>query len=355
MEVENIFYQMQLKRFEQFKSQNPENEDFDVIFQIDGKKLYANKYMLTSISETFKSMLSERWTTKDEPITLDGYRFEEFYQFLCFIYSGGCLITDENVFTMIDIAEYYMVEAFKDVCDEYLSNMEYDINNISTFMDCVNKYSLVKLRANLVEYVDNNFIDLLEAITLNAKKFELDYFFESERTPFREENLFEAIYNLAEKRVTEKRVIESASVKNAIKEELSDLLPKFDFIKMSHKFLLSFVVTKCGFLFPHEDLGEILVQNYNNEGKKTVKFLETGFLSDPSDDEEANMSQNNDEMSMEGCPRLRDYLDFDLLQSDDENEYENDEISMNGPFLDHILHDFERSVYAFGISNDSDA
>uniref|UniRef100_A0A914QV56 BTB domain-containing protein n=1 Tax=Panagrolaimus davidi TaxID=227884 RepID=A0A914QV56_9BILA len=193
MKAKNIFYQMQLKRFEQFKSQNPENEDFDVIFQIDGKKLYANKYMLTSISEIFKTMLSERWTTKNEPIILDGYQFEEFYQFLCFIYSGGCLITDENIFAMIDFAEYYMVESFKDVCDEYLSNMKYDINNISTFMDCENKYSLVKLRAKLVEYVDDNFFEMLEAITLNAKMFELDYFFEIERTRFREENLFEAV------------------------------------------------------------------------------------------------------------------------------------------------------------------
>uniref|UniRef100_A0AC35GQK7 BACK domain-containing protein n=1 Tax=Panagrolaimus sp. PS1159 TaxID=55785 RepID=A0AC35GQK7_9BILA len=167
--------------------------------------------------------------------------------------------------------------------------MKYDINNISSFMDCVNKYSLVLLRAKLVEYVDKNFFELLEAIGLNAKKFAFDYFFECGRARFREEKLFETIYNWAEKHALIKQnldIIESASMKNAIKEELSDFLPKFSFNKMSHKFLLSVVVTKCGFLFSHEDLDAILAQNYNNKVEPTFKLIVIRCFWDDSSDED---------------------------------------------------------------------
>uniref|UniRef100_A0A914R0E2 Uncharacterized protein n=1 Tax=Panagrolaimus davidi TaxID=227884 RepID=A0A914R0E2_9BILA len=67
------------------------------------------------------------------------------------------------------------------------------------------------------------------------------------------------------------------------------------------------------------------------------------------------MVQKTGEMLMKGCCRL---LDFDVLQSDDENEYGNDENLMNNPFLNlHLLHDSdeEDSIRTFDISNESDS
>uniref|UniRef100_A0A914YVR0 BTB domain-containing protein n=1 Tax=Panagrolaimus superbus TaxID=310955 RepID=A0A914YVR0_9BILA len=304
MDVKSIFYKMQLKRFELFKEQDYENGDFDVIFEIDGKKLYANRYVLCSISDTFKSMLSERWTKKDEPIILGGYRYEDFYQFLSFIYAAKCKLTDENIFAMVDIAEYYAVEAFKDACDEYLSAMKYDINTISEIMECANKYLLIKLKTKLIQNVDQHFFELIDPnYFLNVKKFVINYFLSCERNRYREEKLFEAVYNWAEKHASIKHnssIIElGSSLKEVIKEEMTEFLPKFDFILMSHKFLLQFVVTKCGHLFSHEDLGAILLENYNKEAKTQVKLLDSDCLhldsDDEDDEEEEHVSEDEEE------------------------------------------------------------
>uniref|UniRef100_A0AC35FYC8 BTB domain-containing protein n=1 Tax=Panagrolaimus sp. PS1159 TaxID=55785 RepID=A0AC35FYC8_9BILA len=65
--------------FEIFKAQN--SEDFDVAFEIDGKKLYADKSRLTKISPTFKSMLSDRWISKNDTISIKDYSFRDFKKF----------------------------------------------------------------------------------------------------------------------------------------------------------------------------------------------------------------------------------------------------------------------------------
>uniref|UniRef100_A0A914YTC1 BTB domain-containing protein n=1 Tax=Panagrolaimus superbus TaxID=310955 RepID=A0A914YTC1_9BILA len=100
MNAQEILYKFQMEKFEIFKSQDPENGKFDVVFEIDGKKLYANKYMLCTTSTTLESMLSDRWTKSNEPIPLHGHTFEDFKEFLTFLYSGKCSLTDNSIFAM---------------------------------------------------------------------------------------------------------------------------------------------------------------------------------------------------------------------------------------------------------------
>uniref|UniRef100_A0AC34GH43 BACK domain-containing protein n=1 Tax=Panagrolaimus sp. ES5 TaxID=591445 RepID=A0AC34GH43_9BILA len=164
---------------------------------------------------------------------------------------------------MVDIAEFFAVEAFKDVCDEYLSAMKYDMATITELMECANKYCLTKLKTKLIQNVDQHFFDLIDpSYFLNAKKFVINYFLACERNRYREEKLFEAVYNWAEKHASDKETVsfvEPSSLKDVIKEEMTEFLPKIDFVLMSHKFLLQFVVAKCGYLFSHEDLGAMLL------------------------------------------------------------------------------------------------
>uniref|UniRef100_A0A914ZCZ9 BTB domain-containing protein n=1 Tax=Panagrolaimus superbus TaxID=310955 RepID=A0A914ZCZ9_9BILA len=100
-------YKMQMDRFKVFKEQDREKGHLDVAFEIEGKKLHVNKYLLTTASEPLNAWLSDRWSTKDEVIKIEDYSFDCFYEFIQFIYTGRCDLSSENVFKMVDMAEFY--------------------------------------------------------------------------------------------------------------------------------------------------------------------------------------------------------------------------------------------------------
>uniref|UniRef100_A0AC34FXV8 BTB domain-containing protein n=1 Tax=Panagrolaimus sp. ES5 TaxID=591445 RepID=A0AC34FXV8_9BILA len=160
MAVNTKFSELQQIKFDNFTSQNPENGQFDVIFEIKGKKIYTHKTMLTLVSDTFKSMLSENWTSKDEPIPLQNYSYEDFYEFLTFLYSAQCQLKCENIFVLVDMAEFYNVALFKDFSEEYLLKMTFTSENYFALMELAEKYSLKKLKIIVQSFVLNNFSDL---------------------------------------------------------------------------------------------------------------------------------------------------------------------------------------------------
>uniref|UniRef100_A0A914Z048 BTB domain-containing protein n=1 Tax=Panagrolaimus superbus TaxID=310955 RepID=A0A914Z048_9BILA len=142
---QSYVYKMQQQKFELFKLQNPEN--FDVKFEIEGKILYASKFDLIAVSQTMNSWLSDRWTTKDQSVIIETYTFDIFYQFLCFIYSGGCELTKENIFEIIDVAEFFDLQHLKDFCETFLMQKKSEIvnnENIFDMVDVAEKYSLTK-------------------------------------------------------------------------------------------------------------------------------------------------------------------------------------------------------------------
>uniref|UniRef100_A0AC34GLX5 BTB domain-containing protein n=1 Tax=Panagrolaimus sp. ES5 TaxID=591445 RepID=A0AC34GLX5_9BILA len=123
-----------------FKSQDPDL--FDVTFEIEGKKLYADKYVLSTISEPFGALFSNRWAKTDEIIKIENYSFDNFYQFLSFIYSGECEINEENVTVMVDLAEYYDIAVLKKCCDENLAKLECEMDKFLEMLELAQTYSL---------------------------------------------------------------------------------------------------------------------------------------------------------------------------------------------------------------------
>uniref|UniRef100_A0A914QNR9 BTB domain-containing protein n=1 Tax=Panagrolaimus davidi TaxID=227884 RepID=A0A914QNR9_9BILA len=94
MKSMNYIKKLQPQLVAAFKSQDPEL--FDIVFDIEGKKLYADKLILS----IFKSMLSNRWISKNDAIKIKTYKFNDFKKLLTFIYSGECILTDANILTM---------------------------------------------------------------------------------------------------------------------------------------------------------------------------------------------------------------------------------------------------------------
>jgi hypothetical protein len=257
-----------------FKSQDPGRSFFDVAFDIDGKKIYANKFRLGSISSTFNSMLSDRWSTKDDPIKIMNYSYEDFYQFLTFLYSGECDITDDNIYTMVDMAEYYNVELFKKSCDTFLSKMEITQQNVFRLINLSNKYSMAKLTKPLLKFVSTTITTLIESNEfMELNKSNIKDFIILCKGKVKAEELFKGVYKWAEKQTSTKAI--SSNDQNfdfnvSIKAEMADFMQFFDFYKMDMDFLDEFVVER-GFLFSYKELSNILRSARSNPGKGIVK------------------------------------------------------------------------------------
>uniref|UniRef100_A0AC34GJS4 BTB domain-containing protein n=1 Tax=Panagrolaimus sp. ES5 TaxID=591445 RepID=A0AC34GJS4_9BILA len=130
---------MQNKRYRIFKEQDLEKGCFDVTFEVEGKKLHAHKFILTSVSEYFQIFIG-RWTTKNEDIEIKDSSFDNFYQFLSFLYCSDCNLTEENIAKITDMAERYCVQCLKDFCDEFLFEMEKSVESIEELYEFAQKY-----------------------------------------------------------------------------------------------------------------------------------------------------------------------------------------------------------------------
>uniref|UniRef100_A0A914QBD9 BTB domain-containing protein n=1 Tax=Panagrolaimus davidi TaxID=227884 RepID=A0A914QBD9_9BILA len=240
----NTIYEMQLQIFEAFKAQDPEM--FDVIFEIEGKKLYAEKLRLSVVSTTFNSMLSDRWISKNDVIPIKDYSFNDFKEFLAFIYSGECQLTDKNILTMIDIAEFYQVNSLKKYCDYYMSNVEYNFKNVFKAFEISNRYpNLEEMKRTLKDFVKQNFEEFVKCKRfLKADKSVIEEFasLQSKRIP--KEKIFKAVYEWAEYQAVKKQEElneENFNKNDAIKAEITPFLSNFEFKKMKLSFLNDFV------------------------------------------------------------------------------------------------------------------
>uniref|UniRef100_A0A914PCR4 BTB domain-containing protein n=1 Tax=Panagrolaimus davidi TaxID=227884 RepID=A0A914PCR4_9BILA len=260
--------QLNNERFETFKSQDEENGYFDLKFEIEGKIIFAHKFMLAPVSDVFKRMISDIWNKK-ETIEITTNSYNDFYEFLTFLYSGKCKLNDENIFVMVDLSEFYQVKELQKKCDEFLSKKKYTKENTLVFLETLSKYSLPMFEKVISKSMKENGINLVESDGfLEISKSTVERIVSFEDRFVSEEILFEKIYEWTENRVKKKQSesnVEIYNLNDAIKSELTEILPFFKFKKMAFNFLITFVVKK-GFLFSYDELSEILDTAFHVKG-----------------------------------------------------------------------------------------
>uniref|UniRef100_A0A914Q378 BTB domain-containing protein n=1 Tax=Panagrolaimus davidi TaxID=227884 RepID=A0A914Q378_9BILA len=284
------------ERCQMFKSQNMEESFFDVTFDIEGKQIRAHKFMLASVSEVLKRMVSDMWNTR-ETIKIETYSFKDFYEFLVFVYSGDCSIMDGNIFSVADLSEFYQVKELQHKRDEFLSKKQYTKENVLLYLKALSNYSLPmfeKAISKSMKYLSftesESFMQVSKEIILKIVNFE--------NRIASEEKLFEKIYEWAENRSKKKQSESNEEIYNlndSIKAELIEILPFIRFKKMKLDFLHKFVVEK-DFLFSGNELSEIIsfakanpyVKVTNEQGQSI-----TGMLSNNTEIAENIKSLNN--------------------------------------------------------------
>uniref|UniRef100_A0A914P8Z0 BTB domain-containing protein n=1 Tax=Panagrolaimus davidi TaxID=227884 RepID=A0A914P8Z0_9BILA len=286
------------ERFKMFQSQDQENGFFDVSFEVKGKLIHAHKFMLASISEVLKRMVSDTWNN-GEPIKIEAYSFKDFSEFLKFIYSGKCSFTDENIFSMVDLSEFYQVKSFQHRCDQFLSKKVYTAENVLVFLGSLSNYSLPLFEKAVWKAVKENGINLVESDGfMETSKEIVMKIVKCKNKIFSEENLFEKIYEWAKNQAQKEQEESKEKIFNmndAIECELTEILPYI------HRF-----VVKKGFLFSYDELSEILdfvyspvtVKVINSKGQPIFGML----LNDSAIVANIKSLYNNKSMSSRGTP-----------------------------------------------------
>uniref|UniRef100_A0A914PNB3 BTB domain-containing protein n=1 Tax=Panagrolaimus davidi TaxID=227884 RepID=A0A914PNB3_9BILA len=228
-----------------FKSQDLEL--IDIVFEIEGKKLYADKLILSMNSSTFKSMLSDRWISKNDSIKIETYKYEDFKELLRFIYSGKCNITNENILTILDMSEFYQIEDLKELCDEYLSKMELNLSNIIQLFEISNKYSLIQTKKPIQTFIFQNYANSAEFDGfLNAEKYVAKEIIAVGQTfAIKYEEMFQAAFEWSENQAIKKQKeanVENFNINDAIKVEMEEFLPFIKFNQMEHSFFTEYIV-----------------------------------------------------------------------------------------------------------------
>uniref|UniRef100_A0AC34FIH9 BTB domain-containing protein n=1 Tax=Panagrolaimus sp. ES5 TaxID=591445 RepID=A0AC34FIH9_9BILA len=223
-------YKMQLQRYEIFKSQDGEKGHFDVTFMVGGKKIFANKHVLASISEPLNTMLSNRWfKNEDSVVEIKTCHYAGFHQFLCFVYSGKCMVTEENVFQLIDLAQSYDFCILKNFCDTFLSNIEYNVRKAYKMLEVSQTYSLKQCTESLKIYVEKNWKEVIDFDKfLLLEKSSVVLLSSFKRASNEEESFQNAVFKWAEHQGLVKQKAkndESFNLDDAIKAELTDILP----------------------------------------------------------------------------------------------------------------------------------
>uniref|UniRef100_A0A914XT00 BTB domain-containing protein n=1 Tax=Panagrolaimus superbus TaxID=310955 RepID=A0A914XT00_9BILA len=185
---------MQNERYKIFQQQDVDKGRFDVTFEIEGKHLHAHKFTLTSISKPLDSWLSDRWTTKDEVVKIEDSSYDEFYEFLTFLYTSECKLTEENIVKMTDMAEFYGVQCLKELCDEFLAKNEKTVETIEELFNFAQKYSLPKLEDSLKSFFWNHYRTVCKSDAfIDFKKPFIEFLLAGDISLYKKQILFEGV------------------------------------------------------------------------------------------------------------------------------------------------------------------
>uniref|UniRef100_A0AC34GNL4 BTB domain-containing protein n=1 Tax=Panagrolaimus sp. ES5 TaxID=591445 RepID=A0AC34GNL4_9BILA len=247
--IQKNVFMMQLQKMDLFIAQDMETGHFDVTFEVDKKLIYAHKFNLCSASEVFQRQFSKRWSKKaeqNETIKIEHYGYEEFWQFLCFIYSGTCALSNETVFSIAGMAEFYGIPTLKEYCDVFLSKLENDIDMINIFekADFAQSYSLSKYLKSLKRFICQNLDALIKAddFFFYEKSF-IEILVTVDRN-YDEEQFFVKVYHWALQQANLKKEAAESEEFNldlAIKNELRGIICHIKFSRMNLQFLLDFI------------------------------------------------------------------------------------------------------------------
>mmetsp|Transcript_70614 Transcript_70614/g.169193 ORF Transcript_70614/g.169193 Transcript_70614/m.169193 type:complete len:555 (-) Transcript_70614:174-1838(-) len=124
----------------------------DVTFNVEGKKIYAHRILLTLFSDYFRRafMSGMRESFQDE-IVIEGISFDTFYALLEFLYTGRLRLSEaqlNDAFFLVGLlraADQFCVDCVKQMCEKHLSSLV-DLENVEGLLQEAERFQAHQLR-----------------------------------------------------------------------------------------------------------------------------------------------------------------------------------------------------------------
>lgn len=130
----------------------------DVVFLVDGKKVFAHRFILKVRSEHFRAMFSNGLKeSRDSEVVLHDTEYVPFMACLEFIYSGQVQIPDADfAIELIGEANKLQLMRLKALCEEIISK-NIDVENAAYVYQVASYHAVPRLRSIALDFVVTNF------------------------------------------------------------------------------------------------------------------------------------------------------------------------------------------------------
>lgn len=135
------------------------------------KEILAHRSLLSARSGVMALMFNnENWKdTKTGEIHIKDAKWEEFSEFMRYIYTDKCSLKSENIFPMYGLAHYYNVETLLIECRLHLVR-SFTYDNVSEILVHAHKFCDEYLKLQCWEYIKNNIAQIAQTDTYKNLK-----------------------------------------------------------------------------------------------------------------------------------------------------------------------------------------
>ena len=128
----------------------------DIMFIVEGEKVYAHKFMLVRSSYFRAMFLGDMKEAKQSTITLDHVRLPVFIFLLTYLYTDQVDVPLEDAMDLFVAADEFCVPRLKALCEKKIFS-SITIEGASTIFLAADLYSAESLKSKTLKYILNHF------------------------------------------------------------------------------------------------------------------------------------------------------------------------------------------------------
>ncbi|XP_074424770.1 kelch-like protein 10 [Larus michahellis] len=173
----------------------PEGKLGDGIISVDGIEFIAHKMILSSCSPYFRALFSSSWSNAERKVyQIPGTSSQMMRLLMEYAYTGTVLLTDDNVESLLIVADQFNVLDIVRLCCEFLKS-QLCLENCIGIWRFTGYYYCPDLREAAHEFILHHFEEVTKVSTefLALSFNELERLLEKDELPVKEEAVLEAV------------------------------------------------------------------------------------------------------------------------------------------------------------------
>jgi cobalamin biosynthesis protein CbiD len=143
----------------------------DVVFEVEGQKIYAHRSILSARCEFFRNLFgSGMKEAKDSIIKMEENTYTGLHAFLSYLYTGRFPeISTETAFEILQLAESYFLTHLKYECEKIIIN-GISVENVVSILLEAEKYSAEDLKKTCMNYIEKHKNEIDKENLMNLPK-----------------------------------------------------------------------------------------------------------------------------------------------------------------------------------------